>query len=124
MEQLGAELLHFCLSFWQGCQAVVKIMRFILKGSQISALQLKGWFKSETPIQEYRNEIQNSYEKLCMNYMVHVLSTMEEIRINHLTLLLVVTMHALVDTCDEHIILRTSSDVFIFNLGLRFEGLF
>ena len=36
-------------------------MSFILKGSQISALQLKCWFKSKTPIQEYRNEIQDSY---------------------------------------------------------------
>ena len=35
-------------------------MSFILKGSQVSALQLKGWFKSKTSIQEYRNEIQNS----------------------------------------------------------------
>ena len=29
----------------------------------------------------------------------------------------------LIDSCDEYIILRTSSDVFIFKLGLRFEGL-
>ena len=36
-------------------------MSFILKGSQISALQLKGWFKPKTSIQEYTNEIQNSY---------------------------------------------------------------
>ena len=32
-------------------------MSFILKGSQISALQLKGWFKFKTSIQEYKNEI-------------------------------------------------------------------
>jgi hypothetical protein len=32
-------------------------MSFILKGSHISALQMKGWFKSKTSIQEYRNEI-------------------------------------------------------------------
>ena len=32
-------------------------MSFILKGSQILALQLKGWFKSKTSIQEYRNEM-------------------------------------------------------------------
>jgi hypothetical protein len=37
-------------------------MSFILKGSQILVLQLKGWFKSTTSIQEYRNEIQNSYK--------------------------------------------------------------
>ena len=30
-------------------------------GSRILALQLKGWFKSKTSIQECRNEIQNSY---------------------------------------------------------------
>jgi hypothetical protein len=36
-------------------------MNFILKGSQISTMRLKGWFKSKTPIQEYRNEIQNPY---------------------------------------------------------------
>ena len=41
----------------------------------------------------------------------------EEIRINHLTLLLVMT-------CGGQMILRTSSDVFVFNLGLHFEGLF
>ena len=33
-------------------------MGFILKGSQISTLQLKVWFKSKTSIQEYKNEIQ------------------------------------------------------------------
>ena len=35
-------------------------MSFILKGSSILALQLKGWFKSKTSIQEYRNGTQNS----------------------------------------------------------------
>ena len=30
----------------------------------------------------------------------------------------------LVDSCDGHIILRISSDVFVFNSGLRFEGIF
>ena len=37
-------------------------MGFILKGSQISALQLHRRFKSKTLLQVYRNEIQNSYE--------------------------------------------------------------
>ena len=32
-------------------------MSFILKGSQILALQSKGWFKSKMSIQEYENEI-------------------------------------------------------------------
>ena len=44
-------------------QAVFKIealVSFILKRSEISALQLKDLFKSKTSIQEYRNEIQNS----------------------------------------------------------------
>ena len=36
-------------------------MSFILKGSQISAFQLKGWFKSKTSSQEYENEVHNSY---------------------------------------------------------------
>ena len=30
----------------------------------------------------------------------------------------------LVGSCGGHIIFRTSSDVFVFDLGLRFEGLF
>ena len=36
-------------------------MSFILKGAQILAFQLKGWFKSKMSIQECRNEIQNSH---------------------------------------------------------------
>ena len=36
-------------------------MSFILKGSQILVFQLKGWFKSETSMQEYSNESQTSY---------------------------------------------------------------
>ena len=36
-------------------------MSFSLKGSQILALHLKGWFKSKTLIQEYINKIQHSY---------------------------------------------------------------
>ena len=46
----------------------------------------------------------------------------EEFRISHLTLFLVVTM--LVGSCGGYNILRTSSDVFIFNSGLSSEGLF
>jgi hypothetical protein len=55
-------------------------MSFILKGSQISALQLKGWFKSKTSIQEYRNGNTKLILNLCMNYMVHVSSTIWKIR--------------------------------------------
>jgi hypothetical protein len=63
---------------------------------------------------------------LCMYYMVHVSSTMWSIKnqpsnsisySNNVIRLLVLVVHG-------HIILRTSSDVFIFYLGLRFEGLF
>ena len=63
---------------------------FILNNSQISALQFKGWFK--TSIQEYRNETQNSYS-ICAWIIWYMFPVQcEELRINHLTLLLVVTM--------------------------------
>ena len=67
-------------------------MSFILKGSQISPFQLKGWLKSKTSIQEYRNEIRNSYWTCAwiIWYMFPV--QCHERRTNHLTLLLVVTM--------------------------------
>ena len=55
-------------------------MSFILKGSQISALQLKGWFNSKTSIQEYENGNTKLIFNLCMNYMVHVSSTMWRIK--------------------------------------------
>ena len=66
-------------------------MSFILKGSQIATLQLQGWFKSKTSIQEYRNKIQNSYWTCAwiIWYMFPV--QCEELRIDHLTLLLVAT---------------------------------
>ena len=48
----------------------------------------------------------------------------EELKINYLTPILVVTMPTLVDSCDMQTILRTSSDIFIFSLGLCFEELF
>ena len=67
-------------------------MSFISKGSQISAFRLKGSFKSKTSIQEYRNEIHKLMLNLCMSYMVHASSKSEEVRINHLTPLLVMTM--------------------------------
>ena len=47
--------------FWSSVQDWSPHMSFILKGFQISTFQLKGWFQSKTSIQEYRNEIQNSY---------------------------------------------------------------
>ena len=49
----------------------------------------------------------------------------EGLRVNHLTPLLVETKcPTLVGSCGGHILLRTSNDIFIFNLGLRFERLF
>ena len=67
-------------------------MSFILKASLISILQLKGWFKSKTSIQEYINKIKNSYQT-CVWIMWYMFSVQcEELRINHLTSLLVVTM--------------------------------
>ena len=59
-------------------------------------------------------------------YMVHISSiNMENLRINHLTPFFVVIMsYIFVGSYGGQIILRTSSDVFVSNLGLRFEGLF
>ena len=51
-------------------------IRFISKGSQMSALQLKGWFESQTSIQEYRKGNTKFISNLCMIYMVHVFSMM------------------------------------------------
>ena len=51
-------------------------MSFVLKGSQISTLQLKGRFKSKMLIQKYRNETQNSY------YLVHGLYGTEKPNMN------------------------------------------
>ena len=75
-----------------------------------------------SPSAETLVQIQHSYSNLCMNskwYML--LIRCEELRINHLTPLLVIKCPTLVGSCGGLIIL-TSSDVFIFNLGLRFEG--
>ena len=49
----------------------------------------------------------------------------EELRINHVTPLLIVTMPLyLIGSCGGQIRLRTSSDIFIFNLELHFKELF
>ena len=43
------------------------VLRVWVKGNLVpilSVFQLKGWFKSKTSIQEYRNEIQNSYQTI------------------------------------------------------------
>ena len=67
-------------------------MNFAFKGYQISALQLKGWLKSKTSFQEYKNEIQNSYETRAWIIRCMFSIQCEEFRINHLTLFLIVTM--------------------------------
>ena len=48
----------------------------------------------------------------------------EGLRINHLLHFLQWQCPMLVDSCDGHIILKTSNDVLISNPGLRYEGLF
>ena len=55
-------------------------MKFILKGSRISTLQLKGWFKSKASIQEYRNATTKLILNLCVYNMVHVSSKMWRIK--------------------------------------------
>ena len=68
-------------------------MSFIWKGSQIWALQLKCWFKSKTSIQEYRNANTKVILKLVHEFYGACFQVQcEEVRINHLTLLLVMTM--------------------------------
>ena len=58
---------------------------FHFVGSRISAFQLKGLFKSKTPIQEYRNEIRNSYQT-CARIMWYMFQVQcEESRSNHLS---------------------------------------
>ena len=61
-------------------ESVVKIEALIWipfwKGSQISTLQIKSWFKSKTSIQEYRIEIKKLILNLWMNCIIHVSSTM------------------------------------------------
>ena len=52
-------------------------MSFILKGSQISALQLKGWFKSKTSILKWNTKL---ILNLCMYYIVHISSIMWRIK--------------------------------------------
>ena len=66
-----------------------------------------------------RNEIQDSYETCAWIIWYMFPIECEELRINHLTLLFVMTMPY---AC--WFLWRTSSDVFIFNLGLHFGGLF
>ena len=62
------------------CSRLQPSYEFCFEGSQISALQLKGWFKSKTSIQEYRKWNTKLILNLCMNYMVHVSSTMWRIK--------------------------------------------
>ena len=90
--QKGVPSVHMVMLDGSSVQDWSPHMSFILKGSQITACQLKGRFKSKTSIQEYKIEIQNSYWTwawiICYVFSVQC----EESRINHLTQLLVVTM--------------------------------
>ena len=63
-------------------------MSFILKGSQVLALQLKSWFKSKNIEMEYKTHIKLAHELHGTWFLVQC----EELRINHLTPLLVATM--------------------------------
>ena len=67
-------------------------MSFILKGYHNWALRLKGWFKSNTSIHIYRNEIQYSYWTCAWIIWYMFLVQCEELRISHLTPFLLVTM--------------------------------
>ena len=58
---------------------------FILKGSQSSALQLKGGFKSKTSTREYKNEMQNSYQTCAWIIWWYMFwAQREESKINHM----------------------------------------
>ena len=97
-------------------------MIFILEGSRILALQLKGWFKSKTTIQEYSNEIKKIRLILCMNHMVPIFSIMRRTHNQPLPPLLVVKMPYACWFLWQ--IDYTEDFKIIFNLGLRFKGLF
>ena len=100
-------------------------MSFILKGSQISALQFKGLVQiqdvdARVHKMKYRTRIKLVHELYgtCFQYNVN-----QESRIDHLTLLLVVTMSY---ACGflwsaNYNILRTSSDVFYLQFGVTFQ---
>jgi hypothetical protein len=100
-------------------------MNSILKGSQISSLQMNSWFKSKPSIQEYKNEIQISYWT-CAWIMWYMFPIQCEELIKHPydSTSCSDKCHTLVGSCGRQIIWRTSSDVFIINLELRYEGLF
>ena len=89
------------------------------------ALQLKDRFKSKTSIEEYRNANTKPILNLCIYYIVHVSSTLWKIKNqpSNSTSCSESTLR-LAGSCGGQIMLRTSSDVLIFNLGLRFERLF
>ena len=124
MDGRGLQRSYITYGGWQVFQDWSPHLSFILKGSWISALQLKRWFKSKTSIQEYRNANTQLILSLCMNYMVHVSRTMWRIENqpsnftscsdNALRLLVLVA----------EIVFTASSEVFVFKSGLRSEGLF
>ena len=67
-------------------------MSFILKGYQISTLQLKDWFKSKTFIQEYRKRNTNLILTCACIIWYMFAVQYEELSIHHLTPFLVVAM--------------------------------
>ena len=101
-------------------------MNFSLKGSQISVLQSKGWFKFNTSIQEYSDDIQNSYWTCAWIIWYMFPIQCEELRINHLTSLLVMTVSALrllmLVTCKVYWRLQVTSSFSI--RGCIWEGCF
>jgi len=82
-------------------------------------------FKSKTFIWEYSNEIKELIWNSCMNYTVHISSTMWRIKnqSSYSTSCSDNSLRLVVVVCGQ-IVSRTSSDIFIFILGLRFGGLF
>ena len=92
--------------------------------------QLFGWRVGLNPRHRFKNIETNFFLKniilnLCMIYMVHVFSTMWRIK-NQPSNSTSCSDNALrfVSSCGGLSMFRTSSDVFIFNMGLRFKGLF
>jgi hypothetical protein len=83
-------LTSWCLSQWcfvkctshSRCSRLKPSYEFCFEEfSNSAAPQLKGCCKSKTSIQEYRNEIPNSYKNLCMNcILLHVSITMQKFK--------------------------------------------
>jgi len=85
------------------------------------------WSVCSNPTRQSKN-IEKKYKthiKHVHNFIWYMFPTKcEELGTNHLTSLLVVTMPYTCCFLWLAYISRTSNDIFIFNMGLRFEGLF